>query len=449
VEVVAVDAIVTEGLTKIFSDGTVAIDDLNLTVESGEFLVVLGPTGCGKSTLLRLVAGLDEPTRGRILLDGTPAENISARDRNVAMVFQDYVLYPHLTVAQNIGFPLRAMKAEHGDVAARVAEAARNVGIADLLNRFPSYLSGGQQQRVAMARAIVRRPRIFLLDEPLSNVDAGVRAELRGEIVSLSKRLGVTSLYVTHDQHEAMSMADRVAVLRRGVLQQVGPPAEVYADPQTIFVAAFLGTPRTNLLEGAIYADPGRIVVDLGAQVLELPPNDPRRESFARHHTERVTVALRTDALTPVGPNWSGALLRGEVRLVENLGHEAIVHLDTGGVRTSTQASRLEMPEPGRLAQGAGWSAAAGAGEPAPAASLRDRLSWLIPQPHHQDSGRLPYGLQPAYDLDSPGDPVPTGEILLRVPATERPSRGDSLTLSVNLDRMLLFDRKGQRIRVP
>jgi multiple sugar transport system ATP-binding protein len=295
-------ALAAERLTKVFEDGTVAVDDVTFEVASGEFLVLLGPTGCGKSTILRLFAGLEQPTSGHVLIDGAYADHLPAAERQVSMVFQDYALYPHLSAAENIAFPLRAGHQHQGvDVAARVGEVADQLGIRDLLPHPPDHLSGGQRQRVAMARAIVRRPQVFLLDEPLSNLDAGLRAELRADIAGLARRTGVTTVYVTHDQTEAMTMADRVAVLRRGVLQQIGPPPEVYADPATLFVAAFLGTPRTNLLQGAIYAGPeGRVDIDLGSQVIGLGGDDPRAAALAGHHTERVTVALRADALAPV-----------------------------------------------------------------------------------------------------------------------------------------------------
>ncbi len=431
-------AIAVRSLTKVFDDGLVAVDGLDLDVAPGEFLVLLGPTGCGKSTLLRLIAGLEQPTRGEVLFDGRNAAELPTRDRNIAMVFQDYALYPHLTVAQNIGFPLRAGTDDHSGIAARIAEAAGHLRITDLLNRLPAHLSGGQRQRVAMARAVVRRPKVFLLDEPLSNVDAGVRSELRGEIVDLARRLGVTTVYVTHDQSEAMSMADRVAILRRGVLQQVGPPPQVYADPSTVFVAAFLGTPRTNLLEAAVYADGDRVVLDLGSQVLELPADDPRRAALATHHTERVTVALRADALRPAGPDSAGVQLDGMVRLVENLGHESLVYLDTGGVRTSTEASKLELPDTGRRL------ADVPEVEPRPGGALRQTLNRLIPQ----QRDRPPSVLRPAYDPELPGDPPPAGEIVVRIPAPARIARGDAMTLDVDLDRLWLFDRTGARIRL-
>jgi multiple sugar transport system ATP-binding protein len=388
-------AISVRSLTKVFDDdGVTAVDDLSLDVASGEFMVLLGPTGCGKSTLLRLIAGFERPTAGTVLFDGVPVTDIEPRDRDMAMVFQNYALYPHLTVAQNIGFPLRAAADTTGDVPARIAEAARNLGLSGLLNRMPAHLSGGQRQRVAMARAIVRRPAVLLLDEPMSNVDAGVRAELRVEIVGLARRLGITTVYVTHDQAEAMTMADRVALLRRGVLQQVGTPAEVYANPQTVFVAAFLGTPRTSLLEGAVYVDGDRVVLDLGGQVLELP------RGLADRHTERVTVGLRALRL--------GTSLRGTVRSVQNLGHELLARVDIGGVPTPLATARLELPE-------------------------------KVPPP----ATHTAYGFYPTYEAVSE---TPGGEVYLRVPAPAQVKPGDEVGLAVEPGDLFLFDRTGKRI---
>ncbi|HTF07630.1 MAG TPA: ABC transporter ATP-binding protein [Asanoa sp.] len=417
-EVFAVVAIATDSLTKVFDDGTVAVDQVSLVAGSGEFLVLLGPTGCGKSTILRLVAGLEAPSSGHVLIDGQVVDHLPARERRLAMVFQDYALYPHLTVAQNIGFPLRVRHETATDVSARVNDVAGQLGITPLLRKLPGALSGGERQRVAMARAIVRQPLGFLLDEPLSNLDAGLRAELRSDVAALARRLGVTTLYVTHDQSEAMTMADRVAVLRRGVLQQVGPPEQVYNDPATLFVAAFLGTPRTSLLEGAVYADGDRVVIDLGSQVVELPGDHPVRA----RHTDRVTVALRADALTPAPPGHTGPALSGTVRLVEHLGHEALVHVDTGALPTSSERSRLEVPDAPTLAR------MRPASRPATA--------------------RTEYGFYPAYDPDLPGEPPRVGEVVVRVPAGGLPRRDETLTLAVDLDRLLLFDRTGARIRL-
>jgi multiple sugar transport system ATP-binding protein len=437
-EVVCVVAIATDRLTKVFPDGTVAVDEVTFEAASGEFLVLLGPTGCGKSTILRLVAGLEQETSGHVLIDGRVVDGLSARDRKVAMVFQDYALYPHLTVAQNIGFPLRVGHNAVSGVEARVAEVAEHLGVTDLLHRLPGHLSGGQRQRVAMARAIVRKPQAFLLDEPLSNLDAGLRAELRTDVAALARRLAVTTLYVTHDQTEAMTMADRVAILRRGVLQQIGPPAEVYGDPATLFVAAFLGTPRTNLLQGAIYVNGDRAVIDLGSQVLELPSAG----ALAPHHNERVTVAVRADALHPVAEA-AGPALRGSVRLVENLGHEALVHLDTGIVPTPLAESRLEHPDT-HLVDAVGEDPPAGH-------PFRQALARMMPHGRtesHPATARTEYGFYPVYDPEVSDQPPALGDVVVRVPAPVLPRRGDSMTVEVNVDKLLLFDRSGARIRL-
>lgn len=436
-------AISTDRLTKIFDDRTIAVDEVSLNVQSGQLLVLLGPTGCGKSTILRLVAGLEEATSGHVLIDGQVIDGQPAQDRGVAMVFQDFGLYPHLTVAQNIAFPLRTGY-RPGDEN-RIREVAEELGIVEHLHRLPEALSGGQRQRVAMARAIVRRPRAFLLDEPLSNLDSRLRAELRADVVSLARRLGVTTLYVTHDQAEALSMADQLAVLRRGRLQQAGPPAEVYGDPANLFVAAFIGTPRTNLLQAAVYAEADRIIIDLGSQTIDLPVDDPRVSSLAVHHTARVTVAFRADALTPVPPDPDApATLRGTVRMVENLGHESLVRLDIGGVPTSIAESRLELPDSGQ------HLADLFADDPPVGRQFRHAIARRIPHQRRAEppaTARTEYGFYPVYEPDPAGDPPVAGEVTVRVPAPGLPRVGQSMTLAVNLDRLLLFGHSGDRIR--
>ncbi|MFC6014736.1 ABC transporter ATP-binding protein [Plantactinospora solaniradicis] len=438
-------SIATDRLTKIFPDGTVAVDGVSIEISSGEFVALLGPTGCGKSTILRLVAGLEEPTSGRVLIDGDPVLPDAGWDRRLSMVFQDYALYPHLTVAENIGFPLTTGSETPSGVALRVAEVADQLGITGLLGRKPKHLSGGQRQRVAMARAMVGESRAFLLDEPLSNVDSGLRAELRAEVAALARRLAMTTLYVTHDQVEAMTMADRVAVLRRGVLQQIGPPDEVYRDPHTLFVAAFLGTPRANLVQAAIYASDDGVLLDLGSQLIELPPDDPRVAPLRERHTDRVTLALRADALTPTASGSTGPVLRGAVRLVENLGHEALVHVTTGTVPTSAAQSRLEHPATGHhlselLAEDLP------AGHP-----VRDRLARMIPHSRSEQppaTARTEYGFYPVYDPELGDEPPTVGELVVRVPAGVLPRTGESIALAVDLDRLMLFDGAGNRIRL-
>ncbi|MEE6257167.1 ABC transporter ATP-binding protein [Plantactinospora sonchi] len=440
-------SIATDQLTKIFPDGTVAVDRVSIEVGSGEFVVLVGPTGCGKSTILRLVAGLDEPTSGRVLIDGRPVEPGAGPDRRLSMVFQDYALYPHLTVAQNIGFPLTTGGESPVDPARRVAEVAAQLGITELLHRRPRQLSGGQRQRVAMGRAIVGDSQAFLLDEPLSNVDAGLRAELRAEVAALARRLELTTLYVTHDQVEAMTMADRVAVLRRGVLQQVGPPDEVYRDPHTLFVAAFLGTPRANLLQAAVYATDETVVLDLGSQLLELPPDDPRVPALRSRHTARVTVALRADALTPVPPGTASGtpVVRGTVRFVENLGHQVLVHVTTGTVPTSNSQARLEHPDPDQPLSSV-LADELPSGHP-----VRDRLTRMIPHQRaapQPATARTEYGFYPVYDPELGGEPPVAGELVVRMPAAVLPRRGEPVSLAVDLDQLLLFDAAGDRIRL-
>src|SRR5256885_3736287 len=326
-----VATVALKDVTKVFPDGTVAVDNVNLDVGDGEFMVLLGPSGCGKSTVLRMVAGLEDPSSGAILLDGELANDLAPRDRRIAMVFQDFALYPHMTVGDNIGFPLRLSGVEPDSRSERVADVASALGIGDVLSRRPSQLSGGQRQRVAMGRAIVRRPGLFLMDEPLSNLDSGLRAELRAEITGLTRELGVTTMYVTHDQAEALTMADRVAIMRKGVLQDVGTPTEVYGPPATLYVAAFLRAPRMNLLEAQVYVHLDRhIALHMGEQTLYLPWNDIRARAVAHYHGERIVVGMRAEALTPVPIDTEGDVLRGRIRYLEHHGHESLAFLDIG-----------------------------------------------------------------------------------------------------------------------
>jgi multiple sugar transport system ATP-binding protein len=329
--VVTVATVALEDVTKVFADGTVAVDKATLDVAAGEFMVLLGPSGCGKSTILRMIAGLEDATSGTITLGGEIANDLPPRDRGVAMVFQDFALYPHLSVGDNIGFPLRLAGVEPGPRAEQVAQVASALGIGDVLGRKPSQLSGGQRQRVAMGRAIARRPGIFLMDEPLSNLDSGLRAELRAEISGLVRELGVTCIYVTHDQAEALTMADRVAIMRRGVLQDVGTPTQVYGRPATLYVAAFLGSPRMNLLEAQVYVNLDRhVALHIGEQTLYLPWNDLRARHVAHFHGERIIVGIRAEALIPVVSTTEGDVIRGRVRYLEHHGHESLAFLDIG-----------------------------------------------------------------------------------------------------------------------
>jgi multiple sugar transport system ATP-binding protein len=444
-----VAAIALSGVRKVYPDGTVAVDGIDLEVAEGEFVALLGPTGCGKTTVLRIVAGLETATDGEVWLAGRPVDEAPARERRVAMVFQDFALYPHLTAAQNIAFPLHTEHADDATIAAAVAEVARLVGVEELLHRKPAQLSGGQRQRVAMARAIVRRPVAFLLDEPLSNVDAAVRAELRSEISRITAALRVGTLYVTHDQTEAMTMAHRIAVVRRGRIEQIGTPSEVYGDPQRVFVAAFVGTPRTSLLQAAVYGRPGDAAgLDLGEQSIEVPWSDRRAPALAGLQSSRITVGIRPDALSLVPADTPGAL-HGRVSHVEHLGNESIVVVDVGGVPTATAVSHLELPETplltGTLAE-----------EPVHAhgvEGLRGTLARLVPHQHVDPppaTARTRYGFYPVYERDE-DTPAPLGgTVSVRIPVPTPPPRiGEALSVRVDLGQVFLFDHRGDRIRLP
>jgi multiple sugar transport system ATP-binding protein len=333
--------------TKTYPDGTRAVDDLSMAIDDGELVVLLGPSGCGKSTLLRMVAGLEDMSAGDLLLDGQRANELSPQQRNVAMVFQNYALYPHMTVRRNLEFPLRMQRLAKGEVHRRADEAARVLNLTDLLERKPGELSGGQRQRVAMGRAIVREPAVFLMDEPLSNLDAKLRVQLRSEIAALQRRLGTTTLYVTHDQVEAMTLGQRVGVLRAGLLQQVAPPAELYDRPANVFVAGFLGSPPMNIFPAALEQDGGVLRLRFGEQHLALPDAAPARPAG------RVAWA----GLRPEAFDWGGArsglpLIQVTVRAVETLGHEQVVFFagpdmgagrHAGGLATDLMAARLDM----------------------------------------------------------------------------------------------------------
>ena len=257
--------VVFDGVTKVFDDGTVAVSDLNLTVEDGGLLVLVGPSGCGKTTSLRMVAGLEQISAGAIRIGDRVVNQIAPKDRDIAMVFQNYALYPHMTVFENMAFGLRLRKMRRPEVKSRVEDTAKFLELYDLLTRKPGQLSGGQRQRVAMGRAIVRQPKVFLMDEPLSNLDAKLRVQMRSEISRLQRDVAVTTLYVTHDQVEAMTMGDTVAVLRLGVLQQVSSPQTLYRRPANLFVAGFIGSPAMDLVEGVLGQDNGNVTTDENA----------------------------------------------------------------------------------------------------------------------------------------------------------------------------------------
>jgi multiple sugar transport system ATP-binding protein len=320
-----------EDVRKVYPNGFEAVQSLNLHIEEGELLVVVGPSGCGKTTVLRMIAGLEHISSGEIRIGDKVVNDISPRDRDIAMVFQSYALYPQMNVAQNIGFPLRMKKIPKDEVAKRVREAAAVLGITDWLTRKPSQLSGGQRQRVAMGRAIVREPSAFLMDEPLSNLDAKLRVQMRAEVARVQKRIGVATLYVTHDQTEAMTLGHRVAVLRSGVLQQCDTPQVLYNSPTNMFVAGFIGSPAMNLVEGVI-AD-GVTRLHLGSQSLAIPEGLlATRPGLKRFAKSRVVVGIRPEDLSVGNGHVDDETLWGEVELVESLGAELLIHFRTDAV---------------------------------------------------------------------------------------------------------------------
>ena len=314
-------------LSKVYANDVAAVRDLNLEVAEGEFMVLVGPSGCGKTTALRMIAGLEEVTSGEIRIGGNVVNDLPPRDRDIAMVFQNYALYPHKTVYDNLAFGLRMRKVPKAEQHGRVEEIARVLGIGDLLQRRPAQLSGGQRQRVAMGRAIVREPKAFLMDEPLSNLDAKLRVQMRAEIARIQQALKVTTVYVTHDQVEAMTMGDRVAVMRDGELQQVATPQRLYDAPVNLFVASFVGSPPMNLFEAELDRDGDGMLCRIGDKELELPPDIvAERPSLGGYAGRRVAIGIRPEDVREAA-GWDGARLRGRILLVESLGSEQLVHI--------------------------------------------------------------------------------------------------------------------------
>lgn len=320
-----------DDVTKTYGDGFRAVSDLTLEVEDGEFVVLVGPSGCGKTTALRMIAGLEEISDGQIRIGERVVNNLPPGARDIAMVFQNYALYPHMTVAENIGFALRMRKVPKAEARRRIEETARIIGLLDHLDRKPGQLSGGQRQRVAMGRAIVREPQVFLMDEPLSNLDAKLRVQMRAEISRIQRQLAVTTVYVTHDQIEAMTMGDRVAVMRRGVLQQFETPQRLYERPANLFVASFIGSPAMNMLEGSLEGEGEALTCRIGTAALALPPEVLNaRPALARHVGRTIAVGIRPEALDTPGrrDGGDGDRLRGRVQAVEALGPEQLVHVE-------------------------------------------------------------------------------------------------------------------------
>ncbi|WP_267714708.1 ABC transporter ATP-binding protein [Streptomyces sp. CoH17] len=430
-------AISLHDVSKTYARSVRVVDRLSLDIAPGEFLVLLGPSGCGKSTVLRMIAGLEEITDGELLLDGAHANDLLPAERRMAMVFQNFALYPNMTTRGNIGFPLR-VEDPQADHTARVDATARMLGIEDLLDRLPAQLSGGERQRVAMGRAISRRPTAFLMDEPLSNLDAKLRNHLRAEITRLTRELGVTTVYVTHDQSEAMSLGDRVAVLRGGVLQQVDTPRAVYALPRNVFVAAFIGTPRINLLRGLVRAPlDGAMTISLGKQYLRLPePLCLDHQLLRVQQGREVIVGLRSEAVRIAKPSSARpgeVLLTGLVEHVEFQGHEVLVHFNTGS--RPALVPDLEAPRPA----------------PRPVGRRR-RDGTVLDRLRHR-AGALRAG--PVVVMDEPPEPGPPvaapdgrlpGDLIVRTTPDIDLRHGMQVPLLVDLAHLFVFDQHGDRI---
>jgi multiple sugar transport system ATP-binding protein len=333
-----------DGITKTYPDGTTAVNSLSLEIDDGEFMVLVGPSGCGKTTALRMVAGLEEISRGRLLIGDRVVNHVPSRDRDIAMVFQSYALYPHLTVYDNIAFGLKIKKVPKDEIDRRVQRAADVLGLEPYLKRKPRALSGGQRQRVAMGRAIVREPAAFLMDEPLSNLDAKLRVQTRAEIAKLQHDLGVTTLYVTHDQVEAMTMGHRVAVMRKGELQQVADPQTLYDRPVNLFVGGFIGSPSMNMLEAKLERSNGTLTAVAGSQRIHLDDETLNaRPALKEYEGKRVILGIRPEdiedaALVRDAPE--NKRLKGNVELREALGSEIMVHFRVDAAPAETEDTK-------------------------------------------------------------------------------------------------------------
>jgi multiple sugar transport system ATP-binding protein len=351
--------IVLDHVTKRFPDGALAVDEINLEIADGEFVILVGPSGCGKSTTLNMIAGLEDISDGELRIGGKVVNNMAPKDRDIAMVFQSYALYPHMTVRENMAFALRLAKVPKNVVNDKVTEAARVLDLTQHLDRKPANLSGGQRQRVAMGRAIVRDPAAFLMDEPLSNLDAKLRVQMRTEVSRLQKRLGTTTVYVTHDQTEAMTLGDRVAVMRLGILQQVGAPQELYAHPSNLFVAGFIGSPAMNFMAGTL--EQGKLRTVLG----DFPMSDQLRRTMESKSAERgVIVGIRPEdfedaELIPQDIRSNGVTFPVTIDVLESMGSDVFVYFTL----EDTQAEALHSAELDELAQDSGRTESGASGE--------------------------------------------------------------------------------------
>ena len=338
--------VVLRNVRKVYDKDVVAVDNANIDINDKEFVVLVGPSGCGKSTTLRMIAGLEEISGGEIYIDGTLVNDIPPKDRDIAMVFQNYALYPHMTVYQNMAFGLKLRKFPKSEIDDRVLEAADILGIEDLLERKPKALSGGQRQRVAVGRAIVRKPKVFLFDEPLSNLDAKLRVQMRAEISKLHKRLEATMVYVTHDQVEAMTMGDRIVVMRDAQIQQIDAPLKLYNDPVNQFVAGFIGSPSMNFVRGKIISEGEQIIFDEGK--VQIPLSNSQSEKLSSHLGSEVLWGIRPEDIydpDTICRDVTTVEINAKVEVVEPMGNEVFLNLTTGTTPFVARVDPLSMPQ--------------------------------------------------------------------------------------------------------
>lgn len=338
--------VILKNVRKVYDKDVVAVDDANIEIRDKEFVVLVGPSGCGKSTTLRMIAGLEEISGGEIYIDGTLVNDIPPKDRDIAMVFQNYALYPHMTVYQNMAFGLKLRKYPKDEIDARVQEAADILGIQDLLERKPKALSGGQRQRVAVGRAIVRKPKVFLFDEPLSNLDAKLRVQMRAEISKLHTKLEATMIYVTHDQTEAMTMGDRIVVMKDGRIQQIDAPLSLYNDPVNQFVAGFIGSPSMNFISGKLVANGDSLVFDEGNIQIALPAS--YNEQLSDHKDQEVVMGIRPEDIhdpETMARDVETVGIEAKVEVVEPMGNEVFLNLTTGKSAFVARIDPRHMPE--------------------------------------------------------------------------------------------------------
>ncbi|GGZ06013.1 ABC transporter ATP-binding protein [Streptomyces nitrosporeus] len=420
--------ITLHNLAKTYPNGQKAVRRLSMTVADGEFLVLLGPSGCGKSTLLRMIAGLETISGGELHLDGKMANDLQPSERDIAMIFQSFALYPSMTTAQNIGFPLAVQKQDHDRVNARVHSVAQTLGISHLLDQIPGRLSGGERQRVAMGRAVVRRPSVFLMDEPLSSLDARLRARLRTEMLAITRSTGATTVYVTHDQAEAMALGDRVAVMRDGVLQQIDTPRSLYALPAN----AFVGTPRNNLLHGTVHAPvDGVMALSSGAQKITLSyPLTHDHQMLRVVQGQPLLIGLRPEAIRIADRTHATVFERAMTGIVEHTefqGHEALLHLSLGG-------QRADVPD--QLA------------DHAPHAPARRSAAAFVRRLRHR-TGLLGRRLPHPGNTQPPAQPPARkdiGELVIRDSPGARHRRGQHIPLLIDVRNLLVFDERGERV---